>query len=186
MTGLVARVFLWCPIGMPQNNSPAEKIVSTKNVRFKSSKMEIRIAGLLDLPQLVELFELYRIFYKREPDRKKAEEFLRARIKGQDSTIYVAVAEERLLGFMQLYPQFSSTRMKKSWLLNDLFVLPEFRGRGISKELIGRAFQLAKDTDAAGVLLETEATNSIGNHLYPSMGFSRCEKNNFYWWENAG
>jgi GNAT superfamily N-acetyltransferase len=85
---------------------------------------------------------------------------------------------------MQLYPQFSSTRMKRSWLLNDLFVLKEHRERGISKQLIEMAKNLAVKTGAAGLLLETEKTNQIGNRLYLSTGFVMNETSNFYWWEN--
>jgi GNAT superfamily N-acetyltransferase len=99
--------------------------------------------------------------------------------------IYVADEENELLGFTQLYPQFTSTRMKRSWLLNDLFVLPEHRERGISKQLIEMAKQLAIKTNAAGLLLETEKTNAVGNKLYPSTGFVMNETSNFYWWENG-
>ncbi len=74
--------------------------------------------------------------------------------------------------------------MKRLWLLNDLFVAKEFRGQGISKLLIERAKQLAEQTHAAGLLLETEKTNEIGNQLYPSAGFN-LEANNFYFWSTG-
>ena len=102
----------------------------------------------------------------------------------KESVIYVDEENEKLTGFTQLYPLFSSTRMQRSWLLNDLYVLPEFRGRGISKKLIAVARLLAKETGATGVLLETEKTNEIGNKLYPSAGFQLYNETNFYWWEN--
>ena len=69
------------------------------------------------------------------------------------------------------------------WLLNDLFVEPDYRGKGISKMLINQAKNLAKKTDACGVLLETETTNDIGNRLYPQEGF-HLEENNYYFWTN--
>jgi GNAT superfamily N-acetyltransferase len=67
-------------------------------------------------------------------------------------------------------------------MLNDLFVLPEYRGKQISKQLIDKAKQLARETGAAGILLETEKTNEIGNHVYPAAGFEPYEETNFYWW----
>ena len=73
--------------------------------------------------------------------------------------------------------------MKRMWLLNDLYVSPEHRGNGISKLLIEAAQSLAQSTEAAGVLLETEKSNEIGNKLYPRMGFE-LEENNFYFWSN--
>jgi len=74
--------------------------------------------------------------------------------------------------------------MKRLWLLNDLFVHQDARGHGISKLLIERAKQLAKDTNAAGLMLETEVSNHIGNQLYPATGFKLNEASNFYDWDN--
>jgi GNAT superfamily N-acetyltransferase len=87
------------------------------------------------------------------------------------------------VGFTQLYPMFSSTRMKNTWILNDLFVDPSYRGKGLSKLLISRAKQLCIDSNAHGMMLETEQSNVIGNKLYPSQGFE-LELNNFYTWTN--
>jgi len=112
-----------------------------------------------------------------------AEKFLEERILNKESEIFVAEENQKIIGFAQLYPQFSSTRMKRTWLLNDLYVLQEFRGRGIAKQLIGAAKKLARETKSAGILLETEKTNAVGNRLYPSAGFTIYDQTNFYWWE---
>jgi len=147
--------------------------------------MTIRPVKPTDIELLTDLFEGYRKYYRKDPDRKTALEFLSNRIQQMDSKIYVCEnADRQLVGFVQLYPLFSSTRMKKLWLLNDLFVHPDARGLGISKLLIARAKQLAKDTKAAGLMLETEITNRIGNRLYPATGFKLNEASNFYDWEN--
>ena len=144
----------------------------------------VRPATLNDLQQLCHLFDAYRRFYRKPPDIEGTNTFLKNRIEMKESVIYVDEENEKLTGFTQLYPLFSSTRMQRSWLLNDLYVLPEFRGRGISKKLIAVARLLAKETGATGVLLETEKTNEIGNKLYPSAGFQLYNETNFYWWEN--
>jgi len=89
-----------------------------------------------------------------------------------------------LLGFAQCYPLFSSIRMKRILLLNDLFVLEAYRGRGISKALIKASQDLTKSTGASALLLETEKTNRIGNQLYPAMGFVLQGGSNHYLWEN--
>ncbi len=143
----------------------------------------IRAARMDDLDQLAHLFDLYRIFYGKPSDMEEAKKFLSERIRTKESVIYVADEEKSLLGFTQLYPQFSSIRMKRSWLLNDLFVLKAHRKRGISKQLIERAKNLVLKTGAAGILLETDKSNLVGNRLYLSTGFVLNEKSNFYWWE---
>ncbi len=145
----------------------------------------IRAAAINDVPQLSKLFDLYRVWYRKQSDVEGAKNFLIERIKNNDSVIYVADEENELLGFTQLYPQFSSTRMKRLWLLNDLFVVQQHRERGISKQLLEMAKQLAIKSNAAGLLLETEKTNVVGNKLYPSTGFVLYDSNNFYWWENG-
>jgi len=136
------------------------------------------------LDQVVELFDAYRVWYGKPSDKATAKNFLGDRIRTQESVVYACENEAgKLVGFTQLYPLFSSTRMRRMWLLNDLFVAKEFRGQGISKLLIDKAKDLARSTHACGLLLETETTNDIGNRLYPSVGFE-LEKNNFYFWTN--
>ncbi|MDO3425097.1 GNAT family N-acetyltransferase [Chryseobacterium sp. APV1] len=142
-----------------------------------------RKAQLADVQQLAELFDQYRIFYHKDSDIPAAEKFLTERIENNDSEIFVAENEGKLVGFVQLYPLFSSTRMKRYWLLNDLYVNENYRGKGFSKQLIEASKELAKSTDAAGILLETGKSNDIGNKLYPSCGFEIYDEVNFYEWK---
>ncbi|WP_262152271.1 GNAT family N-acetyltransferase [Chryseobacterium foetidum] len=143
-----------------------------------------RKATLQDLPQLTKLFDQYRIFYHKDSDIPAAENFLKERIENKDSEIFVAENESKLVGFVQLYPLFSSTRMKRYWLLNDLFVNENYRGKGFSKQLIDEAKELAKSTNSAEILLETGKSNDIGNQLYPACGFDLYDDVNFYEWTN--
>jgi GNAT superfamily N-acetyltransferase len=147
--------------------------------------IKIRTATIEDLKFVVELFDKYRVFYEKESDKEKAMEFISDRLQLNDSKIFVAETDDKnLVGFVQLYPIFSSTRMKRLWLLNDLFVNNEERGKGISKQLIETAKELCKQTNACGLILETAKTNSIGNELYPKVGFSIDNDHNYYSWEN--
>jgi GNAT superfamily N-acetyltransferase len=139
-----------------------------------------------DVEELSNLFNLYRIHYKKNPDIETAKNFLLERIQKKESVIFIATIKNQIVGFTQLYPLFSSLSMKGSWLLNDLYILEEYRGNGISKQLIDAAKQLAKDTNAAWIMLETEKANTVGNKLYPSTGFVLYDKNNFYSWDNPG
>lgn len=143
-----------------------------------------RKATLQDIGQLSELFDQYRIFYHKDSDIPNAEKFLTERIENRDSEIFVAEHAGKLVGFVQLYPLFSSTRMKRYWLLNDLFVNESYRGKGFSKALIEKAKEMAISTDACGILLETGKSNDIGNKLYPSCGFELYDEVNFYEWTN--
>jgi GNAT superfamily N-acetyltransferase len=144
----------------------------------------IRKAKIDDLKQVAELFDQYRVFYEKATDLKQAEIFLSDRINKNESEILIHETEEKIItGFVQLYPIFSSTRMKKLWLLNDLYVLPNYRGKGISVKLIEKAKEIAKDSGAVGLILETAKSNSIGNSLYLKTGFSIDDEHNYYSWD---
>ena len=142
--------------------------------------MIIKKATVIDLDALTELFDLYRVFYKQRSNPDVAREFLQARILNNESVIFLNVEGDQPVGFVQLYPSFSSVSMKRSWVLNDLFVKEQFRGRGAGEKLINMAIQFAKETGAKGVLLETGEDNLNAQRLYEKIGFER-ESNYFYY-----
>ncbi len=145
--------------------------------------MKIVKATLEHLDQLVSLFDAYRVWYRMDSDKETAHSFLKSRINNGESEVFLAMTDTgEAVGFTQLYPIFSSTRMKRLWLLNDLYVVPDHRGEGISKQLIDKAKELARTTKAAGISLETEKSNDIGNQLYPRTGFE-LDDHNFYFWK---
>lgn len=147
--------------------------------------MKIITADKIHLEELAIMFDAYRMFYKKPGDVEAAKSFLAERMQNKESVIFMATDENgTIAGFTQLYPLFSSTRMKRWWLLNDLFVKPSFRGKGYAKLLIERCKALAIATQAAGISLETEISNHIGNGLYPEVGFQLDREHNFYFWEN--
>lgn len=144
----------------------------------------IKKASLEDLDQTAALFNLYRIFYRQEPDIEKGKSFLKERFLNSESDIFLAMAGDKAVGFVQLYKLFHYTRLQKQWLLSDLFVHPDHRGKGLSVALIDRSKQWCKETGACGLMLETEKTNDIGNRLYPKCGFEYDGTHNYYhWWQ---
>nr|WP_298929892.1 GNAT family N-acetyltransferase [uncultured Allomuricauda sp.] len=145
--------------------------------------MKFRKAILRDIPNLAKLFEEYRVFYGEESNLELAASFIGQRIKNGESIVFIGEnADNQIVGFAQLYPLFSSTRLKKIWLLNDLFVDSNFRGRGISKNLLDCAKDLCRETGACELTLETQRNNIIANRLYKKTGFLLDIEHNFYAW----
>ncbi|MDB5274537.1 MAG: Acetyltransferase, family [Chitinophagaceae bacterium] len=141
----------------------------------------IRKATIQDLEPLAHLFDGYRVFYEQTSDLIVGKIFLKERITNKESEIFIALNNEAIItGFVQLYPIFSSTRMKKLWLLNDLFVNPVYRGQGISKLLMGKAKEFSQQSGSCGLILETAKINAIGNRLCPSVGFTLDTDHNYY------
>jgi GNAT superfamily N-acetyltransferase len=152
--------------------------------KLKDPSMKIEKATLHHLDSLAVLFDHYRVFYKKESDVVSARNFLHERIEKNESVIFVSFDEANVMtGFTQLYPLFSSTRMKRLWLLNDLFVDERFRGKGFSIALIEKSKELCYQTGACGLLLETAKSNTIGNNLYPRTNFVLDEDHNYYSWD---
>jgi GNAT superfamily N-acetyltransferase len=147
--------------------------------------MKILPAKIHHVQELVLLFEAYRTFYKKETNLLKANQFLEDRITNKESFIFIALNEaEKIVGFVQLYPMFSSTRLDKFLILNDLFVVVNFRGNGISRLLLERSKAFAKDYNALELVLETQKSNAIGNKLYSQEHFELDTQHNYYSWTN--
>jgi GNAT superfamily N-acetyltransferase len=135
-------------------------------------------AGAPDVERIAPLFDAYRQFYKQKPDLAAARAFIAERLQRDESVIFLALDGDNPVGFVQLYPCFSSTAMKPMWILNDLFVTPEARRHGAAKALMERSRQWAVETRADGLWLETAVDNHPGQRLYESLGWKR--DNDFY------
>jgi GNAT superfamily N-acetyltransferase len=133
----------------------------------------IRIAGLQDLDSVVPLFDGYRQFYGRMPDEVLARAFLQERIAREESVIFLAEAESRAVGFAQLYPSFTSHGAARTWILNDLFVDPGSRKRGIASLLLETAVAFSKETGAVRLSLATNVANQNAQALYERRGWKK-------------
>jgi len=133
----------------------------------------VRQAGPPDVDLVAPLFDAYRQFYRQPSDLALAREFLAERLDRQESVIFLAERDGCAVGFVQLYPLFSSTaaRPRRLWLLNDLFVAAAVRGGGVGRALLDRARRLAEETGAVGLELATARTNVGAQRLYQSLGY---------------
>lgn len=127
--------------------------------------------SLAHLTDLVDLFDQYRMFYKRTSDRSAATHFLTQRIQNKESVIFLYYIANVAVGFTQLYPKYSSANMVQNWILNDLFVTEEHRKTGVGRQLINAAVAFAQDQGSTFILLETQQDNTAAQSLYRNMGF---------------
>ena len=133
-------------------------------------------AGLDDLDTMEKLFSGYLAFYKRTHNVAAIRSFLSERIANKQSVIFIAKSDEKALGFTQLYPAFASLSLKPSWILNDLFVLPEARGTGIANALMTKAKELALETQACEIFLQTARSNHQAQALYEKLQYRRDDE----------
>jgi len=136
--------------------------------------LEIIRASEKDVDRIAPLFDQYREFYNERADAEGARSFLMERLTKNESVVFLAVDRELgAVGFIQLYPSFSSVSMKRLWILNDLFVSPGARKRGVGVALLQRAEEFARQTNAKGLELETWVNNIPAQHLYEKCGWKR-------------
>src|SRR5262249_40869168 len=117
------------------------------------SNLIVRQATIFDLPVLAPLFDGYRVFYERASDVAGPHAFLLDRFKHAESVIFLAQLGAEPVGFVQLYPSFSSASMARIFILNDLFVREDSRGNGVGKELIEAAADFARAAGAVRMTL---------------------------------
>ena len=141
------------------------------------SNITIKQIDLTQTNLVVGLFNQYRIFYNQFSDIGMAKAFLDERLQHNESIIFVATDSntQQAIGFTQLYPKYSSVRLTKNWILNDLYVDENYRKQGIGEKLIKAAMGFAKIQGSTFVQLETAVDNYTAQHLYESIGFVKQE-----------
>ncbi|HEX4549430.1 GNAT family N-acetyltransferase [Pseudomonas sp.] len=136
--------------------------------------IEVIRATTAQLEAVAKLFDAYRGFYQQPSNLEQSRAFIAERMVGNESAIFLAQDENaEALGFVQLYPTFSSIDAHRTWLLSDLFTAPAARGRGVGRSLMNMARDFAQQTGAKGLVLETATDNVTAQGLYESLGYVR-------------
>jgi GNAT superfamily N-acetyltransferase len=135
--------------------------------------IEIRKANIEDLDLVLPLFNAYREFYRLPAEPGRARRFLQDRFANHESVIFLAFAASAPVGFVQLYPSFSSGAMAPILVLNDLFVTPQARRTGAGAALIQAAADYGRSAGAVRLTLSTELNNTTAQSLYEKTGWKR-------------
>ncbi|MES2850110.1 MAG: GNAT family N-acetyltransferase [Bacteroidota bacterium] len=137
--------------------------------------LDIKRVTIADISSVALLFDAYRVFYHQQSNLQAAFDFLEQRLSKDESAIFLAVMKNEAVGFVQLYPVFSSLQMKKSWILNDLYVAESARNQGIGEALLQQAKQFGRESGAAYLLLQTGADNYRAQSVYEKNGWIKAQ-----------
>jgi len=136
----------------------------------------VRRATLQDLDRLIPLFDGYHQFYGQKSDLLVARQFLADRLTRGESVILIAEdSHGAAIGFVQLYPTFSSILAAPMYILHDLFVTPGARRRGVGTLLLKAAVETGRAAGAVRLELATAITNVSAQRLYETLGWQRDE-----------
>jgi GNAT superfamily N-acetyltransferase len=142
-----------------------------------SEEIQIAPVDAAEFEQLLPLIGSYQRFYEVEDvDEERNRSFFRRFLApSEDGMLIGARAGGRFLGFACLYWHFSSTLAAETVLMNDLYVEPDTRGKGIGRLLIEASREVARERGAAHLEWATAPDNHTAQRLYDSTGAKRSE-----------
>ncbi len=131
-----------------------------------------------DLPELLPLLEAYLAFYETSSERGKLEKLCRALLADPEHEGVQLLARSpagAAVGFATVYWTWTTTRVGRLGVMNDLFVAPEARGSGAADALI----LAARDRAAARGCVTLEWQTALDNHraqaVYDRVGGERSQ-----------
>lgn len=143
--------------------------------------ISIKKATAEHIEELVPLFDQYRIFYKQASDKSAALHFLKERFENGECTVFIAMVNKKPAGFTLLYTSYSSVSLKAVFILNDLFVVEEYRNRGIGELLLKKAKEHCLEMSYKGLALET-AVDNPAQQLYERLDWKKDTHCFHYFW----
>jgi GNAT superfamily N-acetyltransferase len=134
--------------------------------------LEVSAVREEEFETLLPLISAYQRFYEVDdvdPDRNRF--FFRRFLAPSEDGLLLAARDEggAILGYACLYWHFSSLQALETVLMNDLFVAPEARGRGVGRALIEATAAVARERGAAWVEWSTAPDNHTAQRLYDSL-----------------
>jgi ribosomal protein S18 acetylase RimI-like enzyme len=134
---------------------------------------DIRQATVKDVAELAGLFDAYRVFYGAEAAAIKADAFVHGLITHGKTHFFLARETEGgpALGFVHLMPSVNTVAMRPVWMLEDLYVVPAARRKGVATALMAHAEHFARETGAERLTLATAHNNKKAQSLYKRMGY---------------
>ncbi len=133
------------------------------------------------IDQFISVVEEYREFCGFKVSYKETNKFFQNILTKNKATTFIAIsAEDEVMGFINLYPSYSTLALSKIWILNDLGVSNRFRRLGVAQALIKESVEFAKKSGAIRIELKAEKTNLNAQKLYSEIGF-KIDQNHIYY-----
>jgi ribosomal protein S18 acetylase RimI-like enzyme len=136
----------------------------------------ISTAGEADLVELVALMLAYCDFYDASPTEERLQALARTLIADPEREGVQLLARddcERAVGFATLYWTWSTSRAAPVGTMNDLFVVPEARGRRVGERLLEACVARCAARRAVELQWQTAPSNKRAQALYDRVGGRR-------------
>ncbi|MEC0229953.1 GNAT family N-acetyltransferase [Paenibacillus alba] len=132
----------------------------------------LRNAQANDVNHLTELMYEYIVgFYQKpRPATEKVHALIQTLMDEQKGIQFVAEQDGKLIGFATLYFAFSTMKADKITIMNDLFVLEQFRHTEVEAELFVHCQNYSRDHGYAYMSWITAPENKRAQHLFDKLG----------------
>jgi GNAT superfamily N-acetyltransferase len=139
---------------------------------------EIREARESDVPLILQFIRDLAEYERLAHLVVASEDQLRATLFGASTFAEVLIAEEEGMpaGFALFFHNYSTFLAQPGIYLEDLFVKPEYRGRGYGKALLARLAQIARDRHCGRVEWAVLDWNEPSIAFYKSLGAHPMEE----------
>jgi GNAT superfamily N-acetyltransferase len=138
---------------------------------------ELRIEPISSeqLGALLPMIAAYQRFYEAEQvdDERNHAFFARFVAPSEDGMLLGAWHDGELVGYACLYWSFTSIVPAETVLMNDLYVDPTNRGKGVGRALIEASADVARERGAQRLEWATAPDNEAAQRLYDSTGAER-------------
>lgn len=140
--------------------------------------LEIREANESDVPQIQKFIRGLANYEKLEHLVVATEAQLRETLFGSSPYAEVIIAEEdgAPAGFALFFHNYSTFLAQPGIYLEDLFVKPEYRGRGYGKALLARLAQIARERNCGRIEWAVLDWNEPSIAFYKSLGARRMDE----------
>jgi ribosomal protein S18 acetylase RimI-like enzyme len=131
--------------------------------------MTIETVGEADLPELLPLMRAYCDFYEVAPSDERLESLARALISDPDRDGVQLIARDddgSPLGFATIFWSWQTLNAARAGVMNDLYVIPDARGKGVGRALIEECRHRCRDHGAEQLVWETAPDNETAQRLY--------------------
>jgi GNAT superfamily N-acetyltransferase len=132
--------------------------------------LTIRAIEEKDKDQWLKLWAGYLEFYKSTISPEQTELTWKRLINNELKMFgFVAESEEGVIGFTHCLFRPSTWTETDYCYLEDLFVDPNIRGKGVGRALMNKVFELAKEKKSKRVYWTTQEFNETARILYDSI-----------------
>jgi ribosomal protein S18 acetylase RimI-like enzyme len=137
-------------------------------------EIQVRRAGVADAADLAQLLHDFNVEYSEPtPEVKDLTKTVARLLEEDEITVLLAGDGPDGLSLFRFRPGIWSAGSE--CYLQELYVVPHLRGRGIGRALVEATIELARERGADGIDLNTGETDSAARALYESMGFTNRE-----------